>query len=246
MKIAVLGAIATTIVISVGVVIAIGPSLMHTFEHDRSSPVMLSFSVVSDWNAPSWCNDLASVLDKHDIKATVFVTGEVAEQHPECVTAFASQGTDVGSQTYRYVNLTAVADYQYAQEEIRLGKQAVDRAGNIDSRLFRAPYGETNDDIYSLLSTANITADFSYATQYNVYEQDQFVKYDLVSCDCRDSPEDIEQLLDRDLPVMISIDNGTTVGEIESLIVYLKENEMSLVSASELVKTDLTVEGTPA
>ncbi|MEM2141423.1 polysaccharide deacetylase family protein [Nitrososphaera sp.] len=246
MRMALLGAIATTIVIGIGVLIAIGPSLIQTLERTKPTPVMLSFSMVNGWNAPQWCNDLASVLQKHDVKATVFVTGEVAEQHPECVTAFASQGTDVGSQTYRYVNLNAVADYQYALEEVRMGKEAVDRAGNIDSHVFRAPFGETNQDIYSLLSSSDITADFSYTTQYNKYEGDQFVKHDLVSCDCRDEPERIEQLLKLDLPIIINIDNNTAVGEIESLIVSLKEKEMSLVSASELTETDLTVEGASA
>lgn len=246
MRMALLGALATTIVIGVGVVIAIGPSLIHTFERNKPPPVMLSFSVVSGSNAPAWCNDLASVLDEHDVKATVFVTGEVAEQHPECVTKFVSQGTDVGSQTYRYVKLNAVADYSYALEEVKMGKQAVDRAGNIDSRVFKAPFGETDGNIYSLLSSSNIIADFSYTNQYNVYKDDQFVKHDLVSCDCRGSPEKAGELAEQDLPILISIDNNTTVSEIEDLIVSLKEGEMELVSASELVETDLTVEGTPA
>lgn len=246
MKMALLGAIATTIVVGIGVVIAIGPSLMHTFDRQKPSPVMLSFSVVDGGNAPEWCTNLAAVLEDQDVKATVFVTGQVAEQHPECVTAFASQGTDVGSQTYRYVNLGTISDYTYALEEVRKGKEAVDKAGNIESHAFKAPLGETSQDIYSLLSSSDITADFSYTTQYNKYEGDKFVKYDLVSCDCRGEPEKVEQLLEQNMPIIINIDNNTRVSEIENLIVSLKEKETSLVSASELTKLDLTVEGAQA
>lgn len=212
----------------------------------ESSPVVLSFSMVNGWNAPDWCTGLASVLARHQVNATVFVTGEVAEQNPECVTTFVSQGTDVGSQTYRYVNLNAVSDYEYALEEIRLGKEAVDNAGNIDSRVFRAPFGQPNVDLYPLLSSANVTADFSYTTKYSVYEGETFVEYDLVECDCLDSPERIEQLAGLHIPIMINIDNATHPGEIESLIVSLKEKEMHFVSASELTGHDLTMEVTTA
>lgn len=246
MRMALLGAIATSIVVTIGTVIALGPTLMHTLAANEPPPVMMSFSIVDGGNAPEWCTNLASVLEEHDVKATVFVTGEVAEQHPKCVTDFASQGTDVGSQTYGYANLNAISDYTVALEEVRKGKEAVDKAGNIKSHAFKAPLGETNQDIYSLLSSSDITADFSYTTQYNKYEGDKFVKYDLVSCDCRDEPEKIEQLAEQDLPIIINIDNNTQVSQIEDLIVSLKEREMNLVSASDLTELDLTVEGAQA
>jgi len=209
-------------------------------EDRGQSPVLLSFSVVNGWNAPQWCTDLASVLDRHEVNATVFITGEVAEQNPQCVTAFVSQGTDVGSQTYRYVNLDVVSDYEYALEEVRLGKEAVDTAGNIDSLAFRAPFGEPDMAIYPLLSSANMTADFSYSTKYAVYEGGQFAEQDLVECECLDSPERVEQLVGLHIPIIINIDNSTHPGEIESLIVALKESDMKFVSASELAGVDLT------
>lgn len=209
-------------------------------EDREKSPIVLSFSMVNGWNAPQWCNDLASVLERHDVNATVFVTGEVAEQNPECVTTFVSQGTDVGSQTYRYVDLDVVSDYEYALEEVKMGKVAVDTAGNIDSLAFKAPFGEPDMDLYPLLSSANMTADFSYATKYAVYEGDQFAEQDLVECECLDSPERAEQLVGLHMPIIINIDNSTHPGEIESLIVALKESGMKFVSASELTGFDLT------
>lgn len=208
-------------------------------EDREQSPVVLSFSMVDGWNAPQWCNDLATVLARHEVNATVFITGQVAEQNPQCVTVFVAQGTDVGSQTYRYVNLNVISDYEYALEEVRLGKEAVDAAGNIDSRVFRAPFGQPPAGHYSLLSSSNITADFSSTTKYGVYEGDQFVDHDLVECDCLDSPERAEQLVGLHIPIMINIDNSTHPGEIESLIVALKESDMKFVSASQLMDPDL-------
>ena len=248
MKLGHLGAIVTTMVITIGVVMAVGPAYMHTVNHYSSPPVMLSFSVVSSLNVPGWCNDLASVLSEHKVKATVFVTGQVAEEHPECVTRFASQGIDVGSQTYRYVDLTSVSDYSYALEEVRQGKMAVDQAGKIDSRLFRAPYGATDQNIYSLLSSSNITADFSYDNQYNKFENGQFIRYDLVTCDCGNlSPDAVTRLLDADHPIMVEFGNSVPVSNIEGFIVALKSDDrVKFVSASELAGRNLTVKGVSA
>jgi len=245
MKLAHLGAIATTLTIAIGVILAVGPAYMHTLERDKPPPVMLSFSVVDGQNddIPQWCKDLSSILARHNVKATVFVTGKVAEQNPSCVTALAAySGIDIGSQTYSYVALPSLKDYAQALDEVKHGKDAVDRAGNINSRIFKAPYGATDQNIYSLLSSSGISADFSYSSQYNKFEGGQFVKYNLVSCDnCNGSPDRVRQLMDMHSPVMIDIDNTAKTSEIESLVVALKDHNVNLVNASGLTGLDLTV-----
>jgi hypothetical protein len=248
MKLSHLGAVATAAVVAIGVVLAIGPSYMHTIDRNRPPPIMLSFSVVDDHNVPQWCKDLSTILAKHNIKATVFLTGKVAEQHPDCVTALAAySGIDIGSQTYSYVALPSISDYTKALDEVKHGKAAVDVAGNIDSKIFKAPYGATDQNIYSLLSTADITADFSYNSQYNKFEGGQFVKYNLVSCNCGESPDKVHSLLDMHSPVMIDMDNTVQPSEIESLVVELKNSSgdggssMTFVNASDLTGLELTV-----
>lgn len=246
MKLAHLGAVVTTVVIAVGAILAVGPAYMHTLERDKPSPVMLSFSVIDGQNVPQWCGDLSSILAKHDVRATVFVTGKVAENSPDCVRALAAySGVDIGSQTYSYVALPSVEDYGKALDEVKRGKLAVDAAGNIDSRIFKAPYGATDQNIFSLLSSAGIAADFSYPSQYNKFEGGQFVKYGLVSCgSCGESPDRVRQLMDMHSPVMINVDNKAQMSEIESLVMELKNSDMDLVNASDLTGLDLTVRNT--
>ncbi|HVX03384.1 MAG TPA: polysaccharide deacetylase family protein [Nitrososphaera sp.] len=243
MKLAHLGVVVTTAIIAIGAILAIGPAYVHTLERDKPPPVMLSFSVVDGQNVPQWCSDLSSILAKHNVKATVFVTGKVAEESPSCVRALATySGIDIGSQTYSYVALPSVGDYTKALDEVKRGKMAVDAAGNIDSRIFKAPYGATDQNIFSLLSSSGITADFSYPSQYNKFEGGQFVKYELVSCGgCGESPDRVRQLMDMHSPVMISIDNKAPMSEIENLVVALKNSNMNLVNASDLTGLDLTV-----
>jgi len=237
MKLVYLGAMATTMVVAIGLVMVVGSAYTHTVEHDRRLPsVMLSFSIVDESNAPEWCTALSSTLAKYGAKATVFVTGKVAERHPACVSAFSSlPGVDVGSQTYSYANLAAIQDYTKALEEVRSGKQAVDRAGNLDSRVFKAPYGSTDDNIYSFLGRSNITADFSYKQQYNKYENGQFVKYDLATYESDSySSESVRNLASK-APVAITFDNSTPIEQIDSFVsALMSDGKIKVVNASEL------------
>jgi peptidoglycan/xylan/chitin deacetylase (PgdA/CDA1 family) len=245
MKLAHLGAIATAILVAVGVVLAIGPAYMHTLDQNKPPPVMLSFSIVDSQNVPQWCKDISSILAKYNVKATVFITGKIAENNPDCVKAFASyRGIDIGSQTYSYVSLPTVGDYTKALDEVKRGKLAVDTAGNLNSKIFKAPYDATDQNIYSLLSGSNITADFSYQSQYNRYDGNQFVKYNIVSCQCIQSPDKVHQLANAHLPVVIDIDNKTEPTKIGDFIATLKNDHMNLVNASDLTGLDLTIRTT--
>ena len=175
------GAIATGIVVVLGIAII---SPVYYQKRPISQPiVMLSFSIIGDSNVPKWCNDLSSILEKHNLRAAVFITGKVAERNPACISSFSSNDIDIGSQTYNYVNLTSITDYSAALEEVRSGKEVLDKTGNLNSRLFKAPYGSTDQNIYSFLTRSGIVADFSYAQHYNKYENGKFIKYDLVTYD---------------------------------------------------------------
>lgn len=61
-----------------------------------------------------------------------------------------SPAIDIGSQTCSYSNLTSICDYGTALKEIPKDKQAVYASGNLNSRLFKAPYRDNDGNIYSL------------------------------------------------------------------------------------------------
>lgn len=237
MKIIQLGAISTGTVIIVGIALVFPAFLQPATQLN----ILLTFNVVDDSNVPQWCTDLASVLAKHKAKAAVFVTGQVAGRYPQCVSSF-SDAIDIGSQTYNYVDLTSIADYTKQLEEVKDGKLAIDKAGNINSRLFRAPYGNTDQNIYSLLSRSGILADFSYDKQYNKFHEGQFIKFAVESFSVIDNPPSFyHNLKSEGNPVVINFDNSVSVDTIDKFLTKLKSNKVRLVSASELVGFDLTV-----
>jgi peptidoglycan/xylan/chitin deacetylase (PgdA/CDA1 family) len=251
MKMVYAGAIASGIVVIVGAVIIIPVFYQKRPISSVSQPTaILSFSVVNDNNVPTWCNDLSSVFKKYDIKAIVFVVGKIASKYPQCISAFSSSNDnnniDIGSQTYNFLSLTSTPNYSAALEEVKNGKQAVDNAGKLDSKLFKAPYGSTDQNIYSLLSRSGIVADFSYAHQFNKYESGQFIKYDLIAYNGSNysSKKDLlDSLSSTKLPVLVDFDNSTPIDQIDSFISNLKSEikDIHFINASELTRMDLTI-----
>ncbi len=241
MKIVHVGAIITGIVITMGVLLILPEFLRPS----PTQPILLSFNIINERNLPNWCHDLSSVLAKNNVKAAVFLIGKVAERHPDCVTGFP-QGVDIGSESYDYVSIPSLADYSAQLEEVKNGKAAVDKAGNIDSKLFRAPYGATDVNIYSLLNRSNLLADFSYNEQYNKYYDGKFLKFDLVTYNGTKYYTSFFRHIPSDEPVLINFDNSTPVSQIGEVISEFKSENFHFVSATDLTSLDLTVHGDKA
>lgn len=236
MKLVYLSILTTSIVVSLGV-LSLTPAYL---EVKPNKTVLLSFSITESENLPEWCNELSNFLNTNNLKAVVFVTGKVAWEFPHCVSSFRN-GIDIGSQTYNYVELTKISDYLEQLDEIKNGKSAVDKAGNLNSKLFKAPNGATDENIYSLLSQAKIFADFSYENQYNKIYQEKFLKFDLASFQASEHDFSyFKKLKFDDTPIMINFDNSDSIDNIIDFILNLKSNEISFVNASELTGLQLT------
>jgi hypothetical protein len=235
MKIIYLGTIATGTVITLGIIMVV-PAFMQS---DQPLSVLLSFSIVDDRNLPAWCNQLSSVLKNNNVKAIVFVPGKIAQEHPECVSNLPNT-SDIGSETYDYVSLTSIQEYAAQLDEVKKGKNAVDEAGKIESKVFKAPHGATDQNIYSLLSRSGILADFSYNNQYNKYYNGQFIKFNLTSYDGVYHSVDFFHSLPVSNPVLINFDNSTPIEQIDSFIAHLKSPNVRFESATDLTGLELT------
>lgn len=247
MKLAQLGAVSTGVVIVVGVALIAPAFLRDGTGIDPGISVLLSFDVLENGSADansSWCSGLAALLESRGVKGAVFVSGQAAQASQEC--ASFPQGVDVGSRTFSYVDLTTT-DYRIALDEVWTGKVAVDEAGGINSKLFKAPHGLTDENIYSLLSRSGILADFSYGGQYNKYENDRFVKYNLTSFSGDSEQEQFFSLISNQTlvaSVAVNFDSSVPLAQIEQFIARLQslnDGRIHVVSASELTAMSLTI-----
>jgi len=232
--------ITTALVIVAGFAMISPMFLQSAAETKPKQKVLLGFSISQNANVVEWCESLSSLLNTSNVGAGVFIVGKVAEQHPECVSCF-DEKVDIGSQTYSDLDLTAIDDYSLKLKEVEEGKKAVDKAGNLYSRAFRAPFGATDQDIYSLLSRSGIMADFSYESQYNIYQGGQFVKYNAVVYFGRDhSPDFFSTLSPSTMPLIIFFDNTDSIASIKELISSIKKSDFEFVNPSDLAGFVLT------
>jgi peptidoglycan/xylan/chitin deacetylase (PgdA/CDA1 family) len=238
LKLRVAATIATVLVLIVGFAM-ISPLF---FRQDRLQPnqtIMLSFSVYDSVDAVDWCKNLSAILTTYNIPATVFIVGKVAEQNPQTVTCFSDK-VDIGSLTYDNSNLTNIFDYQVKLQEVQQGKDAVDNAGHIDSKVFQAPYGATDPDIYSLLSRSGILADFSYKNQYNVYQNGLFIKYNATVLDGNNCSYNFLKRPHTAEPIIIQFDNSSPTSSIQSFLSKTSWDGFDFVNSSQLTDLALT------
>lgn len=231
MKLVHVGIISTSLVIAIGVSL-VAPALI--LPHmPQVHPVFLSFAITDSYNLPYWCNDLSDVLKKFDAKATVFISGNLAEKYPDCVTVFG-KNAQIGSMTYNYVSLPN-SDYLLQLDEVQHGKQAIDTIGNLDSKAFRAPFSQTDQNIYSLLTRSGIIADFSYNDHFNIYENGQFVKYDLKTFN---NPSEIT-LSDKPIISQFLFVNTYPIEDISNTISELKSHNAQFVTSADLTSNPI-------
>lgn len=230
------GVISTSIVIILG--FAMITPLFISIPTKTPQNILLFFYITDDSNVTDWCHDLSILLDEKGFRATIFFSGIIAEQHPECVTFF-DEGIDIGSQTYSYTNLTSIDDYTRQLEEIQKGKQFVDDAGNLESRLFRVPIGYTDENIYSLLSRSGILADFSYKTHYNKFHDGQFLLFNTTFIDGLTISSSTLRNIDN--PSIIFFDNSIPVMIIRNALSHLISSNTRFINASDLTGLELII-----
>jgi len=241
MKLVYFGGISTGIVLILGMIMVLPPFL----QPEPKQQLLLSFSISEGENLSNWCDELSSILIENKVKGAVFISGEVAKKFPRCVTSFSNE-VDIGSQAFHYSPITKISAYSLQLDEIQKGKNTIDEIGNLDTKLFKAPYGETDDNIYSLLSHSDILADFSYKDQYNKFYEDQFIWFKIKSYESSDYANSLTPIISNieskgnQIPIVINFEGKIPIDEIEEVLFNLKSKNFEFVNASDLVGYELT------
>jgi hypothetical protein len=235
------GIIATILVVSIGV-----GMIAPVFLTDAASKDKLNVALMIDLGNASndtWAKEVVHLLDSEVIRATVFASGDYAYTHPELIIGLG-EAVDLGSQTQTYSNLTEIPDYTLQLGEVADGKSAIDSVAGVESRIFRAPYGSTNDDVYSILSRSGILADFSYSDHYNVWYNGQFIRMDLpVYTLSAENVLEVSSLVKQGESdtVIVIVDEVCPSQVLSQLLASMDQGQFHLVNASDLLGFSVTI-----
>ncbi|GAA0262884.1 glycosyltransferase [Saccharothrix mutabilis subsp. mutabilis] len=116
-----------------------GDKLVSRAAPDRT--VVLTFD---DGPDPRWTPQVLDVLRREDVKATFFVTGVAAAQHPDLLERIVADGHEVGLHTFTHVDLSQIGE---TRTSLELDQTRLALAGAVGrtSTLVRPPYSATPD-----------------------------------------------------------------------------------------------------
>jgi peptidoglycan/xylan/chitin deacetylase (PgdA/CDA1 family) len=103
---------------------------------------------------------LLDVLDETDATATYFVVSEVAQRHPDAVTALADAGHEIASHTHTHRLLTDL-DADERRTELTESRQVLQSVTGERVTGFRAPAFDIPDDHFAALADAGYEYDSS-------------------------------------------------------------------------------------
>ncbi len=98
----------------------------------------------------AWGNEdtaeILSILKKHDVHVTFFMTGGWVEHYPEDVKTILAAGHDLANHSANHKNMSQLSSTECKEEILAVHEKVKDLTG-YEMFLFRPPYGDYDNDV---------------------------------------------------------------------------------------------------
>ncbi|WP_074034109.1 LysM peptidoglycan-binding domain-containing protein [Exiguobacterium sp. AT1b] len=109
-------------------------------------------------------NKILDILAKNNVKATFFLTGSGANNHPQYIKNIAAKGHQLGNHSYTHPDFTKLTATQMKSELDRTEALIKSLTGKTTKPLFRAPFGAVNSTVLNGVGAAG----YGYTIQWNI------------------------------------------------------------------------------
>lgn len=106
---------------------------------------------------PRWTTKILTTLAERGAKATFFVVGRKAEQHPEMVRAILDAGHAIGLHSYEHDRFFALRREKRVRADLEKGIAVLQALTGTRPTLFRPPIGHTNPVIARVADSLDLT-----------------------------------------------------------------------------------------
>ena len=132
------------------------PQIFLTIDMEPDCPPYLNtFRGITEGTGP-----LLSLLEEENVKATFFVTGQIARDYPDIIRGLINSGHEAGSHGFGHIDYTTL-NRASAERDIELSLEILRGSGPVCS--FRAPYLKFPQTYLDLLENAGLSIDSSQA-----------------------------------------------------------------------------------
>lgn len=97
---------------------------------------------------------ILSVLSRHRIPSTFFLTGIWAERFPDLAVRMVREGHEIGNHSYAHPDMSKIT-HDEMLETVLQGEHAIEQVTGVNPKpLFRQPFGSFNDEILCAVGEA--------------------------------------------------------------------------------------------
>lgn len=168
-------------------------------------------------------DSIVDSLSKMKVKATFYVTGELAQKNPEEIKKIVNNGNEVGNLSYHYSSLKNKKK-EDIENEIYKCTEELEKITNTKIKTFRPPYGECNTEIMEVAQKQNLAT-----VQWNVDSLD----YNGLNGD-----EMYERINENLIPgsiILLHNSGQYTASCIEDIIYKIQKQGYEIVTVSSLI-----------
>ncbi len=202
-------------------------SNVYSYRKNDDMKIALTFD---DGPHPKYTPQILEILDRFDIRATFFLIGSCAKEHPDLVEEEVKKGHEIGNHTYSHLKLHH-ATQNALKDELTKTDSLLTQLSGQKITLFRPPEG------YCSKSIEAISADFGYRViLWNVDTRDwAHTPLSEIVANVKKNVKSGDILLFHDY---IAKDSPTPAA-LEILIPYLLSEGYRFVTVSELLSCEV-------
>lgn len=170
-------------------------------------------------------NEILSILKKHKVHVTFFMTGGWIDRYPEDVKKILADGHDLGNHSENHKNMSQLSEVEI-REEIMLAHNRVKELTGYDMILFRPPYGDYDNHVIATAQSCGY-----YPIQWSVDSLDwkDYGKESIIQKVCEN--KHLEN------GAIILCHNGAkyTASALDEMLTTLENKGFQIVPVSELI-----------
>lgn len=167
--------------------------------------------------------DILNALEKHDIRAAFFVSGEWAERHPQIVEEITKQQHELGMLGYRYKNYLEQEIVQ-VRKDMLYAKEVFRKLGYKNVQYIRPPSGHFNKDVMDVAERLDLHV-IHWSIDPGDWENPGAKKI----------IDNVKKASNGDIILLHASDAAKQTAEaLHTLIPYFKDKKYSFVTISEL------------
>ncbi len=172
---------------------------------------------------------ILQILTTNKIKATFFITGKAAENHPQKIKDIVAQGHEIGNHSYSHPDFSKLSAAQIKTELDKTEAAVKKAAGKSTKPYFRAPFGSVNNATLQAVGNQGYTKTIGWTI-------------DTVDWKGISSSQITSKVINNATPGMIVLmhagEGATgTPGALQNMITQLKAKGYTFVTISQLLST---------